>query len=220
MSLISEVPYCKPAIIISIYPMLAAADARRVLAQPDARLVFLDIDGVTHGTRLAGCLPDFSKMPQLVKILRTTGARVVLTSTWRLYPARLKNVEDKFAENGLPPLIGSTPSNNFGDRSGEILDWLVSATEPEGSTGFFCLQKRSSADAASLPQWIVLDDDELSGLKGAKASSHHVRTSPKGLTEEDADRAIGLLMQLPPAQTDFVYRHNTLERVAVRLVTG
>ena len=100
-------------------------------------VIFLDIDGVLR-TYWSDCLwsqtldesiPShykrlFSKdaIENLNYIVTLTGAKVVITSTWRLHYT-LEELRKVFRERGfIGQIIGTT--NVFGTRGEEIVDWL------------------------------------------------------------------------------------------------
>jgi hypothetical protein len=88
------------------------------------KILFLDIDGVLNSTRTA----NPRKLPYIVEqnlltrfktILKRTGAKVVLSSTWRYDPAGLFSAK----HHGIP-FIGVTPDMPRRPRRDEILAWL------------------------------------------------------------------------------------------------
>ena len=88
------------------------------------KVIFLDIDGVlncstTRNPRKFPYVVDRRLLARLQKLLDRTGAKVVLTSSWRLDPIGL------FATRhwGVP-FIGASPDKPRSPRCKEILDWL------------------------------------------------------------------------------------------------
>ena len=66
------------------------AEAVEHLSRPDAKLIFLDVDGVLHPSESTSEADFFreSCVLALEHLLRETGARVVLSSAWREFDAR------------------------------------------------------------------------------------------------------------------------------------
>jgi hypothetical protein len=103
------------------------------------KVVFLDIDGVLNSrTYLMFCyqqgiLPDDKIDPDAVKRLNhltdTTGAVIVVSSTWRLPYVWHNNVADlraKLQKRGITgQIVGATPDHQRDHgRGGEIQDWM------------------------------------------------------------------------------------------------
>ena len=145
------------------------------------KVVFLDWDGVlcTQAGYLAGPLkmnddgsvtPPFDPacIAQLGRIVRETGAKVVLSTAWRSAGAVACGKEMRLAGCECD-LIGCTPWIRDAPRSDEILAWLHAA-------------KHTGA-------YVVIDDDS-----DAWYGDCFVRTTMEhGLTPELADRAIAIL---------------------------
>lgn len=99
------------------------------------KVLFLDIDGVLNSTRTAvafGGFPHSTKPADIVKfdhvavsLIRTvcqeTGARIVLSSTWRLDPDW-----QQFGRDLALPIFDRTGRSKDGKRGGEIATWLES----------------------------------------------------------------------------------------------
>lgn len=181
-----------------------AVVADGVAAPPrDARaegrsIVFLDVDGVLlpFGDA-APPPPDDGGFPveplaALSHLLSSTGAELVLSSTWRSSMEAVNELTSAFfffaSEYGGP--LGDitfsadthmTSLDNHSVRQWEIAEWLASPA------------------AAGVTRWVALDDEEL--LRGdenarnrAAFEGHVVHTlSHVGLTHELADAAIALL---------------------------
>lgn len=161
-------------------------------------LIFLDIDGVLNAHEFdpeCGCgRIDRDKMGRLNRILRATGARVVLSSAWRYLVHRgemnLMGLEWLLRSHGMisgrlagitrvdylaprPPYDGRPESwVHTNERGDQVRCWLDSA-------------------GATAPPYVVIDDLDL----GISAAGHpFVQTDGMvGLTEADADRAIEML---------------------------
>ncbi len=149
------------------------------------KVIFLDIDGVLVNTDalLAGRKLDGNVRfaPECVRALNAiteaTGAALVISSNWRRFN---KDMFAILAENGVRgQIIGQTPDLGTVRRSGvvvtvdrgrEILAWL-SLHRPE--------------------RFIILDDEDDMGDLLPRLVQTDYST---GLTESDAQRAIGLLL--------------------------
>lgn len=87
----------------------------------------------------------------LLKLLvQTTGARIVLSSRWRITQLTRSIVEKRLAVDGLP-LYSCTPNSVNGgadNRALEIVEWLESA-EQRGDI---------------VAEWVVLDDEPVEML--------------------------------------------------------
>lgn len=103
------------------------------------KLIFLDIDGVcncaTTKERCGGYIGVEQEKIALVKqIVEATGAKIVLTSTWRLdwlwfQSGKMANLtsfnylKEEFAKQGLE-FFDFTPSHQDGHRGKEVQDWI------------------------------------------------------------------------------------------------
>ena len=163
------------------------------------KVIFLDIDGVLNAHEydpevLSGQIRR-DKVDLLNRILKVTGAKIVMSSAWRYLVHRgecsLKGPEWLLRSHGMLAnrLIGVTrtdtqlirgrydgtqhwPADN--ERGQQISDWLVDNT----------------VDA-----YVVIDDLDL-GISGMHPFVHTDGTV--GLTEVDAEKAINILgMSLP-----------------------
>eukprot|EP00416_Gambierdiscus_australes_P010139 CAMPEP_0171128948 /NCGR_PEP_ID=MMETSP0766_2-20121228/118064_1 /TAXON_ID=439317 /ORGANISM="Gambierdiscus australes, Strain CAWD 149" /LENGTH=195 /DNA_ID=CAMNT_0011592123 /DNA_START=96 /DNA_END=683 /DNA_ORIENTATION=- len=139
-------------------------------------VLFLDVDGVLHPVQVRHPRQQFATACMLLldEILRTTGARVVLSTAWRLDPFARRAVADKLREHGMAPPVSCTPSMAQFHRAKEILTW-VGRNRPT--------------------TWVALDDWPLmeEPVQGQKMAGHFVQTRPRfGLQRETADRVIEL----------------------------
>jgi hypothetical protein len=88
------------------------------------KIIFLDIDGVlncctTHNPRKFPYVVDKKLLTRLRSLLRKTGAKVVLTSSWRLDPVGVLA-----AKHWRIPFIDTIPDMPKRTRRQEILAWL------------------------------------------------------------------------------------------------
>src|SRR3954467_2488060 len=88
------------------------------------KVIFLDIDGVlncknTSNPRKFPYVVDPRLLKRLKRLLDRTGAKVVLSSTWRYDPAGLFS-----ARHAGIPFVGVTPDMPRRPRRDEVLAWL------------------------------------------------------------------------------------------------
>jgi hypothetical protein len=88
------------------------------------KVIFLDIDGVlnckaTRNPRKFPYVVDAKLLKRFHRLVERTGAKVVLSSTWRYDPAGLFS-----AKHWGIPFIGVTPDMPNKPRCDEILAWL------------------------------------------------------------------------------------------------
>ena len=152
-----------------------------VLFDTFMKYIFLDIDGVLNNSRTKTRTPEGyvgisdGLTKRLRRIIQTTGAAVVLTSTWetaaegedQLYMNR------KLKRFGAKPVDKTVePDENLFQRGAGIREFL----------------KVNPCDA-----FVILDDFDFDFAE-ERLMEHLVLTDPAdGLTEEDADRAIRIL---------------------------
>jgi hypothetical protein len=99
------------------------------------RILFLDVDGVLNheGMPEPDGEPPLYGAPlcrdcirRLSDVCDQTGARIVVSSSWRLNPDSMRDL--RAALGGR--IIGATPARNVGARHKEIEEWIVQAREP------------------------------------------------------------------------------------------
>jgi len=152
--------------------------AQTSLATQPEIVLFLDIDGVLHPME-GNQIFNETCCRFLQQIIQTTGASVVLSSTWRKIPRQKDLVNKMLAALGLAQLIGQTPDLGGGanSRDAEICDWVDKHP--------------------SIKRWIAIDDMDLTGgptLAAQRLRGHFVRTDKNiGLTPQTKDLAIGML---------------------------
>ena len=89
------------------------------------KVIFLDIDGVlncdkTPNPRNFPYVVDKKLLARLILLLDRTGARVVLTSSWRCDPVGLLA-----AKHWRVPFVDVSPDRPKSPRCKEILSWLT-----------------------------------------------------------------------------------------------
>ena len=130
------------------------------------KIIFLDLDGV-----LILDNRDFDPylVPNLERIIKYTGAKVVVSSARRQWPDHLKRIENMVKNCCNGEVIGCTTLKRM-RRIDQIRLW-VEENKPD--------------------RWIALDDTNLDTTQDIPWL---VQTDLwKGLTREDADKAIDLL---------------------------
>jgi hypothetical protein len=167
--------------------LFAARDARRWfkvgIKSKGTRVLFLDVDGVlvnaqswdkataNHNIRELEAA-DPPCVAALNRIIAATGARIVVSSCWRIGRSLPELRELLHSWKVEAPVIGKTP-NIGGSRGEEIAAWIR--------------EYEKSRDIASI---VILDDDsDMDEL-----TKFHVKTGFElGLTEADAELAIQIL---------------------------
>jgi hypothetical protein len=151
------------------------------------KIVFLDIDGVLNDSSFNPAAESSSLQAPLVarlnRILRATGAKVVLSSSWRYLildrAMTIQGFEYLLRTHGLDRgcLIGHTGADEVeetgGDRARQIRRWL--------------------AGNQAVTAWVVLDDGAVD--LGADSWRHVRPRREVGLTDDDATRTIAILDQ-------------------------
>ena len=146
-------------------------------------ILFTDVDGVLNfdnckAVAPSGCLGvSDSKVRILRRIVEETGAKVVLSSDWRLCRETdqdFRYLKHKLMYKGRISICGVTPDVGGWYRKQEIVEWIESHPEVD--------------------YWAVLDDTIFDGFLDEDFAPHLVLTDPAlGLTNEDADKAIKIL---------------------------
>ena len=136
------------------------------------KIIFCDVDGVLNNANLLreggiDTIAD-SLLTILKKIIISTDAKIVLSSTWRINPDNRRLVREAFARHDMD-FIDCTVDLWREDRSIEILEWLHRNPQVE--------------------KFAVLDDDPDAGTNGLHDS--FFKTSfDVGLTEDIANKII------------------------------
>lgn len=147
------------------------------------KYIFLDCDGVLnninytkkcyrkngHKPMSMYCVPfDPHNLKNLAKIVNKTGAKIVLSSTWRIFKSHIYVLEARLAEYGLR-IYDMTDNINM-IRGAEIKEWLKSHRDIEN--------------------YVVIDDEEYN-LSNFIDNKHLVIVDSKyGLTFGDRIKAI------------------------------
>ncbi|MDE7264993.1 MAG: hypothetical protein K2N52_01805 [Clostridia bacterium] len=153
------------------------------------KIIFLDIDGVLNSRIYDGKRDksrqtdiDETRLPLVKSIVDRTGAKIVLSSTWRVHwdknPDKCDEdgayINSTFAKFGLE-VYGKTPDLGIDfDRPEEISAWLECAAE-------------------EIKSFVIIDDYRYAW---GKLSDNFVKTNPNfglGLEEEHVKQAIEIL---------------------------
>jgi hypothetical protein len=177
------------------------------------KLIFLDIDGVLNNANSSVfelCVIEDELVNLLKEIVDKTGAKIVLSTTWRYTKETRQMVNDSLIKNQVPIYINCTP--NFGiNRTDEILCWLKENTNfkcPDNPE-FNVLSSEQSINQNDLPltelklstnlldvKFIVLDDLDLTkdGNNFSYIGDRFILVDRKvGLTIDNVNLAIKLL---------------------------
>lgn len=156
------------------------------------KIIFLDIDGVLlpfpindENRPEEGFLFPKKTMRAFKRLLDSTQAKLVLSSTWRAQPKFVKDILDEFHRHGIKDMesfFDMTDVNWHSERQWEIHNWL----------------EQRQTESISQICWLALDDEELikgeANTKfGSRFEGHVVKPeSSIGLTEANVDTAIQL----------------------------
>lgn len=139
------------------------------------KIIFLDIDGTINGIMTTSKGPtgytglDDEMVSKLHKILNITNAKIVLSSTWRIYP---ELIEYLYKEIGRDYFIGQTPEIFKMDSRAEEIKQYLNEHKDE------------------IEKYIIIDDMKLRGF-----GDRFVRTSTDiGLTDDLTENCIEKLM--------------------------
>lgn len=145
------------------------------------KVIFLDVDGVLNcrTTRqrnpagFVGVEPE--KCQILRRILRETGAHIVLSSTWRKMPSLLPHLWKNIGEHYTRRVVGQTPVMEKPTEGG-----LLHAPERG-------VEIQAWLDQNLVDQFVIIDDD----ADMAHLLPHLVQTDNRlGLTEVEAKEII------------------------------
>lgn len=171
-----------------------------------SKVIFLDFDGVLNAYYYPKQLADRGKawrdafgvlfapecVAQLERMVRATGARIIVSSSWKI------PFDGETAEMALHNLRRMWQARRYPGRiDGTIPDMTYQQIMDMNCDGDFVCHK-----SFEIEQWlrqhpectshVIIDDEEIA-LPMQRA--HFVRTDPLvGLQERDADRAIEILL--------------------------
>lgn len=171
------------------------------------KLIFLDIDGVMNSEKSFRDIDKVSKIPEVKKLFphlrcfcseifgydaiyyidklcKETGARIVISSTWRL-GYTVKQLGRIFLYNGSSSdfIVGKTGRRHF-------IDGSVSFRDEEILT---YLEENYSKEEYSKLKYVVIDDDTYD-LR--RVENHLITVDNKiGFSKKDYDKAYKILME-------------------------
>jgi hypothetical protein len=164
------------------------------------QIIFLDIDGVLNsrdfynrsendpsfdGLAWGGGQLDTQALQRLDRLVRTSGAFIVISSSWR-HIWNFHEIAKMFAERGFKSsdrIISQTPSSKSGHRGTELQDWLDTDAE----------RARIDDGGSQTLSYVILDD---SSDFNRDQMPRFVHTNPNhGLTDQDVQRALTILRQ-------------------------
>lgn len=156
------------------------------------KVIFLDVDGVLNSEQFVQTsstgLPfgdnqiDPEAVERLNQIIERTGAKVVISSSWRHVWSRGEIVR-MLGKRGFrhPDAVVSITPSLLSQRGDEVADWLGN----QGERG------RIDPEFGGVESYVILDD---SSDFNPDQREHFVQTDADiGLTDEDARRAIFIL---------------------------
>lgn len=153
-------------------------------------VVFLDIDGVLNSTQfMESILPSTNRskivlidrraVERLNRLCLTTGAQVVVSSTWR-YSRTLAQLRNVLVDHGFEgTVLGMTPKMSSAPRGEEIQAWLDNAP-------LYGLETT---------RFIIIDDNAEDMLHLSDRLVQTLQTV--GLQDADVDMAIDMLRKEP-----------------------
>ena len=146
------------------------------------KCIFLDVDGTLNHLHTKERTPDGaigvmeSKIKLLKRIIDRTGAKIVLSSDWKLHPQSqdFQYLTEKCIKHGGFELYDCTPDISWERRGLEIGSWL--GQHPE------------------VTEWVILDDIPFGDFYRPQMIQHLVLIDPLfGLTEDNVKKAIKIL---------------------------
>lgn len=133
------------------------------------KVIFLDVDGVLNSAQdgYSIRLRTDSHLKLLQRIVRETGAKIVLSSSWRIgFTPASKNLLARFREYGLE-LMDCTPELSGACRGDEIRKWLEEFETEYDVERFAILD--DEADMAEFAETNLIQTDTNAGLQKADA---------------------------------------------------
>ena len=146
------------------------------------KIIFLDIDGVLNNTLAPGVMHWNSTLTECVDnlnfIVDSTDAKIIVISSW---------VDDIFFENNNEKLARFLYERRL--RRGSIIDFRRNgATKEDGITEIVHSNE-------SIESFVIIDDNPDIVQSEFLKSRHFITQSLMGLTKEDVQKVINLLME-------------------------
>ena len=142
-------------------------------------VLFLDVDGVLHppNPRHSRLMFRTSCMDVLRDVLTEVGAKVVLSTTWRLTEGPRNTLACKLIQHGCPSFVSRTPNIAQFQRPKEILAWV---------------DRYRPATWVAVDDWPLLEDE----ANAPRMRGHFVQTKGRhGLLPENAERIKALFAE-------------------------
>lgn len=148
------------------------------------KIIFLDFDGVITTPSSKYCLSP-PHMDILGKILESTGAYIVISSSWRRY-----NLEQtiNFITSRSNPFVGENPFP-FTDK---VIDIAKRLTPIKMSEYIYRGDEiKEWLDNNEVESYVILDD--INNMLSCQQNNLVLTDEKKGLTDKDAQKAISIL---------------------------
>lgn len=159
------------------------------------KVLFLDIDGVvncaTTTQRHRGVIGIDPYMALLVdRIVQATGCKIVLSSTWRLWPDEREEVRKQVGEfMDVTPNIPLQGGAEMCERGKEIKAWLESHPTIKCDSPTSCPPPtRAMCNSHSVERYAILDDS--SDMLPEQLPNFFKTSWTTGLMQEIADQVI------------------------------
>lgn len=156
--------------------------SRTPKVDPNSKIIFLDVDGVLNSGEWIDKNPklpsreriDPAAVARVNNLIAKTGAKIVISSSWRTGFLGLANgfsfLTEFFGKFGITQIVGMTPSFLGKPRREEIIAWLKE--HPVAS-------------------FVILDDDEAANVLGRQIRTHF----EDGLQDSHVERAVAVLQK-------------------------
>eukprot|EP00759_Apiculatamorpha_spiralis_P041579 PhF_6_TR40187/c1_g2_i1/m.59619 len=151
------------------------------------RVVFLDIDGVTHPVSTD---PESRFRPEcmqrLHRLIHNTGAQIVLSSSWRLSLPTRTRVHNALTAHSIPVPFSMTRCDRPRARKTEISLWLAEHRNIHEVTHYVVLDDTPIVEKSGGED----DGDDVEGIR-----NHCVLVKgDRGLSDDDVEKALQILM--------------------------
>lgn len=203
------------------------------MAVPTPPVLFLDIDEVVCFGRVALAMPGGDRIDpvsaaMIVQICLKTGARIVVTSTWRCSPVRCKTM---FDAHGITPHLWSPivlPDDDASDRA-DLRDHAFHDDHRDA----WRVQAQNASRSAAIDAWLALHpdvttwaivDDSFQDFDQHKLGRLVHTDMMFGVGIREYGRAIRLLSGIAPqtddGMDDYQTPRHTVSNLATRALTA
>lgn len=147
---------------------------------PDTKIIFLDVDGVLNSNKWIKLNPNKSLIElmdpaaaaRLNIIKERTGAKIVISSSWRIRflgtANAFQDIKEFFAKFGIVDIVGMTPQLRGKRRCDEITAWL---------------------NEHEVKSFVIIDDDLSANVKNKQVKTMF----ENGLQDYHINEAIAIL---------------------------